>query len=508
LVDNLEMKNRAYLYRSLSKVAGLAWLFLIGLQLGHASAQETTSHPTALVLTTENRTVKVGETVSFNLKLIDANYKPASAGKELRVSIETQLPSGKTESREITIEPGTSSKTFSMPVYETGIIRIRAKEQSLLEGGDVLYAAPASSSAHPGPMIRSEVASANSSFHMPASLIAANLTVAIALIHEARGLTTAVTNASAEDPPVGASQTKLRLKLLSTPERQLLANGKDRATIQAIVFDVDNGPPKIDVQLVMSNTLGNMKPMKLLIPKGEAIGTCELTSDQVGLAKVSCPFSNPPIDDEDGYVDVEFGPAITSLRIRASPPNISLVDEPDIFVQLVDEKGTPLATDRNRQVSLRIDTGNGAFASNAFTIKKGDSEGDAKFLPEQVGQVIVTAFSDNLQEESASVQVTWPTLLVVLAIFGGALGGLLAFWEHHDKPWWRYVVGGSVTGLVAYWASLLGVLPHFPMSRPILLNWFIALGVAILGGWLGTKIFPAIFGVFSKNDPPSRMSSN
>lgn len=129
------MKNSAYSYRSLSKVAGLAWLFLIGLQLGYTSAQETTSHPTALVVTTENRTVRVGETVSFNLKLIDPDNKPASSGKVLRVSIEMQLPSGKTESREITMEPGTSAKTFQMPVHETGIIRIRAKEQSLLEGG-------------------------------------------------------------------------------------------------------------------------------------------------------------------------------------------------------------------------------------------------------------------------------------------------------------------------------------------------------------------------------------
>lgn len=363
-------------------------------------------------------------------------------------------------------------------------------------------------------MIRSEVASVNSSFHTPARLNAANLTVAIAVIHEVRGLTPVVANASAQDPPasaqdppVGASQTKLRLKLVSTPERQLLANGKDRAMIQAIVFDVDNGPPKTDVQLLVRNTLGNINPTQLLIPKGKAVGTCELTSEQVGSAKVSCLWSEPPIDDEDAYVNVEFGPAITGLRIKASPPNISLVDEPDIIVQLVDEKYTQLQTDRSRQVNLRIDTGNGAFAANALTIQKGQSAGNAKFLPEQVGQVTITAFSDNLYEESVKVQVTWPTLLIVLAIFGGALGGLLAFWEHQDKPWWRYVVGGSITGLVAYWASLLGVLPHFPMSRPVLLNWFIALGVAILGGWVGTKIFPAIFGVFSKSNPPSRHES-
>jgi hypothetical protein len=192
-------------------------------------------------------------------------------------------------------------------------------------------------------------------------------------------------------------------------------------------------------------------------------------------------------------------PSLSSLHQNHK---ISLLDQPDIIVELVDENGTPLQTNEARQIRLRISEGSGDFSAKEFTILQGQSEGRSTFLPASCAKVIVEARSDNLPDENLVLQVTWPTFLVIVTILGGALGGLLAFWKDQDARWWRYIVGGIVTGFIAYWAALLGIAPQLPVSRYILLNSFTALGVPILGGWLGTKVFSWILGTFNRNSPP------
>src|SRR5215475_13878679 len=74
------MKRRAYLFVGPITVVALGCLGIAVLsESRHANAQGADSRPTTLILTTERRTVQVGDTVHFTLQLVDNNHRPANA---------------------------------------------------------------------------------------------------------------------------------------------------------------------------------------------------------------------------------------------------------------------------------------------------------------------------------------------------------------------------------------------------------------------------------------------
>ena len=121
------------------------------------------------------------------------------------------------------------------------------------------------------------------------------------------------------------------------------------------------------------------------------------------------------------------------------------------------------------------------------------------------GKVKLTASSEQLHDQPTTVSVTWPVLLLGLAISGGLIGGLLAFGTRRDNPVLR-ILGGLVIGPLLVWVSIVGILPHASLPRPLLLNPFGAFFVALIGGWIGTEIFTpivkAIFGIEPKEERP------
>jgi hypothetical protein len=444
------------------------------------NAQEA-AHPTNLVVKALTKDVPVGQSAVFEISLVNSDYQPAQAVKNLPVTVEVVSPNGATESKELTIKKSEQSVRYELPLPAGGTFEVRARNRELLSGADLIFAKPRSPGATPVP-------AASPALRGPAIIRALPPTGA------ARSLTSARSAYSAS-PSVATSVTehtphKLLLNLRYGPQRPFLANGKDVANIFARVL---GETPERDTQVFLFNSDGSMTPKPLVIPKGRPFGEAQLTSEDVGKVQLEYWWSDGWVEiDGSPALAIEFAPPIVQFKATASPPAISLLDEGQLVIQLADKNGRPLATNTDRKVTFRINQGSGAFSNYEVTIPTGASEVRTKFLPTQRGKVLVMASSDNMSDQQIELVVSWPALLLFLAGIGGLVGGALAYGVVHRKNPVLYIAGGVVTGCVLFWFVINGLVPKFPVARSAVLNPIGAICVAIVGGWVGTEIFTPI----------------
>jgi hypothetical protein len=222
-------------------------------------------------------------------------------------------------------------------------------------------------------------------------------------------------------------------------------------------------------------------------PQAEAI----LTSDRPGVIEVEYVDSLPPPALEvqgDRRLKVAFGPPVSQLDVRASPPEVSLLESAEIVVRLLNDRGLPVATDEPRSVSLAVDAGRGEIEARDLVIPAGQFSARTRLLPTWRGTTAVSATSPDLLIKTAQLQVGLPVVLLTLSAVGGLTGGWLAAAKRR-KAMPRIAVG-VVTGFVLYWAAIFGALSQLP--RAVALNPFSALVVSIFGGWMGTEVLASV----------------
>jgi hypothetical protein len=268
----------------------------------------------------------------------------------------------------------------------------------------------------------------------------------------------------------------------------LLADGKDAATIH-LFYGSEEGFAPSDIRVRLFNSSGNLTPQAPVITQGEDYSEAKLTSSQVGTITVEFLGATPPLPaPAERQLQIKFGPAITQLDLNASPPAITLVDKSDLIVRLLNETGTPIATDTARIISFAIEKGRGEIEQKEFKIPAGRFEGRTSFLPTWIGDVSISAATPDLQPATLPVpiKVTLPLMPLTLSALGGLAGGIIAYWTGKNSKWWRIAIG-LITGFVLYWAFIFGVLNMVP--RAIVLNPLSAFALSTLGGWLGTEVF-------------------
>jgi hypothetical protein len=307
------------------------------------------------------------------------------------------------------------------------------------------------------------------------------------------------TPAAADDNPTSAP----RLALRYSPQRKLLADGHDAVTIQAFVLGDDAepaGPGDGGFKVNLFASAGTLAPLPLVV-QGLA-GRSTLTADQPGDVDVEFVSSEPSARVEgDQHLHIHFGAPIHGLRLEAKPAAISLVDETDLIVTLVDAGDRAVATDEPRVVLLALDTGHGEIAHKELTIKPGEFEARTQFVATGVGEVEVSAASSSLVNQTARLDVGLPLGLLLVSVMGGLVGGLLAFLRRRGTHWNRIAIGG-LTGFMLYWAFIFGltrVLPHAFVLNP--LSNFV---LSTVGGWLGTQVFAPLLRWLGLNKPGAR----
>jgi hypothetical protein len=289
--------------------------------------------------------------------------------------------------------------------------------------------------------------------------------------------------------------------LATSPDRRVLADRQDAATVYAFLR---TGAAAEDIRIQLVASLGTISPNPLVIRKGEFSGQATLVADRVGQARIRYVAEQPQVAIEaSADMHVDFAPAITQLQLRASPPEVSLLDAPQIFVELQDAAGHVVATDEPRRISLYLENGNGEISPVEVEVAKDEATGRANFTPWWMGTTTVAAATPAILTKSTTLRVSLPILLIALTAVGGLIGGVMAFWTKRTR-WWRIVIG-LFTGFVLYWAMIFGLLQSIP--RAAALNPLSAFAVAIIGGYMGPQLLGIMaqrFGVGSGTVPAVR----
>lgn len=506
-----------------SDLGSLAICFL-GLTLfcffapGQANAQSPGAKPVKIAIRPQAHSVGLNQDMAMKCVLLDANNMPAKAPKDLNVEIQYKLPSGKVETVPVLIKAGESSYMLAVPAREAGITEVQAKQKQLL--GSTTYikvksAKPSSalgtheldtidSAARRASLTASRVMEMRTavrpdSDRVPASEAAGPATNSSA-IEEARVAKASpaptgsgrVAATSTGNPSEAAEEIGLILKHDS---RTCLADGKDTANIFAFLDEKVSDAP-VDILVTLLSDMGELIPVPLLIQKGQDTAQAKLTSRQVGTVTVEYVRSKPPVVLRSGReMKIRFGPPITGLEARSSPPKISLLETADLVIRLVDASGTSVSTDEPRVIDLAMVNGSGDCESNVIVIAANSASVHARFLPTNRGLVQISASTPSLMPSTFTVLVTFPVMLLGCSLAGGFMGGAIASSiskgrREHKLGWVIRIAIGCVTGFLLYYFGVVGFISHIPRSLAV--NPFGALALSIVGGWLGTEVFTPI----------------
>jgi hypothetical protein len=451
-----------------------------------AQPQSGNVRPVKLSVQTPNAVVAVGSRVGVEVVLQNTNNQPVKAAKDFALEIEIRQPSRKIEKTPAIIKTGESGVKFQTQLSELGLVEIRAKHRELLESSAFLNVKSSavmkskpSFKPPPKPTLKPKLKTDSS----VSPFTAINVDFGVDRVTSRFQLASLIT-ISAQKPLPAASPdlTAQGLTLCCNYSRRFLADGKDAARIQ-LVLD-NRALEEAHVQLTSSS--GKLTPEKVVIPRGEFSGEALLTNDHPGVVTVGVQSSWPGVQvNGEKNLRVSFAPPITVLALKVSPPKIFQVDRSDLIVSLNDEKNRTVITDERRDISLAVESGNGEIQPKVITIQPGQYEGRASFSPSQSGKAIISATTSNLAPALDDLEVDRCTVLFICSCLGGLLGGLLAFWSLSLK-WWRLPTG-AVTGMVLYWGIIFA--PLSLLSRAAIINFWGAVVISIIGGWLGTEVF-------------------
>ncbi len=464
----------------------------------------TIPRPVKLAISATARNVGDGTTVEVEVSLRDAANQPLTARVDLTADIEARQFSG-VQKTNVIIKAGDSSGHCSVPLHEGGIIELWATQRELRPDTTLVRVKPfalASSQSVPGftpnpPTGTPAAPESGTHLGREASKIggtARDISDAARSVHDTVhqlgslfGLTTP-----------GGGQPGF---LAGSVGRSYLADNQDAAIIQIFL-----GRPvskRTEIQLDCSS--GKLEPATVAIGPGEDTGQTRLTAGKVGTITVKCVNATPKIKlPPTNTLSFSFKPPIVRLNVRASPPQISLLDTAELLVQLQDINGEPIATDEPRSISTAIVSGSAEIPSLTHAIQPGEFETRIAFRPTRCGTVGIKAFADTLPPELGEVRVSLPMMLLSLSALGGSLGGLLAAFSGGLPlgfkngslrrrltylPWWRMVVG-LITGFVLYWSFIF--LSFSALPKGVILNPFSALVCSLLGGWMGLNVFSLV----------------
>ena len=243
-------------------------------------------------------------------------------------------------------------------------------------------------------------------------------------------------------------------------------------------------------RLQLFDSSGRMAPAPLVIPPGEEEGTSTLTFNFAGDVKVEYIGATPRVElDGDRVMTVSFEPPITGVKLRPSPQRISLVETSDVVVNLVDDRGTPIATRTRRVVALARTSGHGEMSAAEVAIEPEGSTGRAASTPVWWGPVTLTASTPKLMSVQATLQADPPLALLAISLAGGLVGGYVFMLKKKRTKRWRVPLG-ALTGVILFWAVLFLGLSALP--RTAILNPISVFVISVLGGWLGTGVFEPV----------------
>jgi hypothetical protein len=420
---------------------GCAAVVLMWLAAGHsypAPAPGPTGEPIKLSLKSRTPIFRIGEQPILDVSMLDASGKPSPAWKDFPVDIFAGSgPDAKKVSHTV-LKKGNAAIEVPVPQQQQhSLFYFEARNPELLSGGTFIDIRPVAEAA-PAPGAR-------------------------------------------RSPP-------LAVALRVSPQREFLADRADAAAIQAFLTTAEVAPVDIIINLTVVG--GTLEPNPLVILRGESKAEAALTAAQAGTCTIKVGGIKPQASvDADAALQIQFVVPAVRLNVKSNITEVTLFDTPELTVELVDTKGTPVVLDKPRTVSLSLNRGRGIIDQPRLEIPAGASSARTKLHPSWFGELIVGAIVPGMSGVRVFLPVLAPTQQLSLAFFVGIVGGSLVLIRRRGMPLWRVAIGGLM-GFIFYWACLWWGLPI--ASRTMLMNPVCVMLLSVLGGWAGTSLYAAV----------------
>jgi hypothetical protein len=428
------------------------------------------SAPNKLGITISPSIVHPRTDVKVQISLLNSANEPAPLKQDIAVTLTIKAESSSyRDQRALTVPAGQAWASVIIQVPSAGIYSLEATTPQLRPSSSFLNVVGGERASEQLP----QATLLRASFHLPNIVFAA---------------------------PPPQSPHHERVMILMSPEREIMADGLDTATVSALT-DGDVAHEDISISLHASlgffacASLDKSNPCadyQLVVPKGFTHAEARLTSKQVGKSTIAAVPGTPTVELAASSVQVEFGPPITKISAVASPPDITLVGRSQLIVRLTDDQGTIYVPSRPRRIFLSITKGEGHLdpEGEAVILEPPNHSAEISFVPGfGVGETDLTASTDQLKSVELQVRTRLPIALILIAIAGGLVGGAIYISVHRRAKRARIAIG-AVTGFILYWAVVFGVIAT--KTSFLVLSPLSDFAISVIGGWLGTEVFSLV----------------
>lgn len=303
---------------------------------------QTEMEPMKINVHAQTQSIIKGNSASIELMLTNAKNKTVKAPKDLMVEVEVLSPSGTVEKQKVSFKVGEGSKSLQFPLKKSGIVEIRATQKELLNGSTFIHVKPSKKLPEKvvPPESRTEVhfeSQRGAKKEIPLAVPEMRL-MGLPTKKESQAEVEIKEEEQSITSPhryISEHEVEKKIALRYSPQRRLLADGNNTATIYAFLVGEEDFVAQRDINVRLFNNKGALIPKPLVISAGQDNGFSTLTCNEIGNVTVEYLGSMPKLNLKgEGKLEIPFGPPITNLDIIASPPVISLEGKADIVVRL------------------------------------------------------------------------------------------------------------------------------------------------------------------------------
>src|SRR5580704_509485 len=448
-------------------------------------AERASQRPLKLDVQPSVQSARVGDSVSVNVLMLDANNKQTSWNRQCEVEVDAVGESGGSRIYKLTIPPGQSVGQLTVEASQVGLLTLKAHEtnNTLLSGGNSLLVTPlaASKKAAKKKLSGFQYSPADSRGKLvQISGEIGDFPISRVSIVHAHGVlqteSASVTDVSAPGLMLANSGGK----------DEILADGKDPARIRIYFVDPQGGSAPADIKVWLSWSNGHLEPQPLVIKKGRSAATAEWTSLSPVTASVSVVNSAPKYPVEGNRtIHVSFVPAIYGIApSSANPLRMCLIDYEPVVAQFFDASGRTVQTDKPRHVTFISSNSSLHIDPDSLDVPKDGSAATVYLLPTWSGTSRLDIWTPGYDHQTLEVDVSvW--LVLLLCLSGGVIGGVAAKEALKGAITWRIFVG-VLGSIVLVWICVYAVLPK--THSVIAHNLVSVFVVGILGGYGGTRV--------------------
>jgi hypothetical protein len=462
-------------------------------------AAQTAALPAAKVdvaVKTSSEAAKTPVVVELVLKNVDGVPVNAKADTtiKLQVSKNTGDDKGPAAQVEAVIKAGHSSNRVEWMPPSAGIFRVNARqaEDRVLDGSAVFLVTPpaqetkaATPAEESKPARREKTKRARTSqghgarhgFVWSGQRGACQTGPAAARATEAR-----------VRPHASSPQAELHVSVLGRDLDGIFADGKEAARINVIYFAPDGSAAPRPITIWFAWQGGEVKPQPLVIQAGKTTAEAEWTSHAP--VKGSLKLSVSPKHDVifDTGSTVSFVQPAARLAFSNPPDSLNFVEVATLNVMFLDANGSAMRNQTERFLAFAVGDTIVVPKPDKVPMPVGAIQAPTELSPNRFwGESTIEAFTDGYPPATHKIRVTWLGGLL-LALIGGALGGLMRYVRSGGRVYVRVAVG-VVMGTLAVLGFVAGIV-HGPVPFPDLAKHsLLSVPVAaLLGGWLGLAL--------------------